>query len=162
MSCYSQIPPNPGDNVLDPHIDKFVGTWKWQEGNNSLTLIIKKENILFPNLQDIRADWVVGFHKFVKNGVTLEDSTMYSNTTFSDKKHTVSGKTKYNHPNILVGGIGHKSKKKYVNYEIEYIDPTHIKIISLKNPEGTRVRAPGEPPFDWSISLPSNIILTKQ
>jgi hypothetical protein len=66
-------------------------------------------------------------------------------------------------PNKIGGGITHISKKnKNIRYEIEYIDATHIKLVSLKNTEGIKLIFPGEPPHDSSISLPQNIILTKQ
>jgi hypothetical protein len=78
------------------------------------------------------------------------------------KKNTVVAGSKNGFPNILHGGIYHKSKNKFVEFEIEYIDSTHIKLLSLKNKPGTKVTIQGQPPFDWSISLPQNIILTKQ
>lgn len=154
--------PQPGDNILDSHADKFMGTWKWQDGSNSLTLIMKKENILLPFPDNVHADWVIGFHKFVSNGSTSEDTTMYSNTNYIDKKNTIVAGSKNGFPNILNGGIYHKSKNKFVEFEIEYIDATHIKLLSLKNKPGTKVTIQGQPVFDWSISFPQNIILTKQ
>jgi len=154
--------PQPGDNILDPYADKFMGTWKWESGNNSLTLIMKKENVLVPFPNNVHADWVIGFHKFVNNGLTIEDTTMFSNTNYNDKKNTIVAGSKDGYPNILHGGIYHKSKNKFIEFEIEYIDSTHIKILSLKNRPGTKITIQGQPPFDWSISLPQNIILTKQ
>jgi len=154
--------PQSGDNILDPNADKFMGTWKWQNGNNSLTIIMKKENVLVPFPENVHADWVIGFHKFVNNGAVIEDSTMFSNANYNDKKNSIVAGSKNGFPNILHGGIYHKSKNKFVEFEIEYIDATHIKLLSLKNRPGLKVSAPGQPPFDWSITLPQNIILTKQ
>ncbi|MFY1044987.1 DUF6705 family protein [Chryseobacterium sp. GP-SGM7] len=154
--------PQSGDNILDPNADKFMGTWLWQNGNNSLKLTFKKENILLPFPDNVHSDWVIGFHKFVSNGSTIEDSSMFANTNYVDKKNTVVAGSKNGFPNILHGGIYHKSKNKFVEFEIEYIDSTHIKLLSLKNKPGTKVTIQGQSPFDWSISLPQNIILTKQ
>ncbi|MNW09727.1 hypothetical protein D3C71_2067970 [compost metagenome] len=61
-----------------------------------------------------------------------------------------------------MGGITHTSKDKSIKFEIEYIDSTHIKLVELKDYPGLKVNAPGKPSYDWSISLPENIILTKQ
>jgi len=152
----------PGDNILYPNADKFMGTWKWQNGNNSLKLTFKKENILLPFPDNVHADWVIGFHKFVNNGSTIEDSSMFSSTNYVDKKNTIVAGSKNGFPNILHGYIQHKSKNKSVEFEIEFIDATHIKLVSLKNRPGLKVSAPGQPPFDWSIALPQNIILNKQ
>jgi hypothetical protein len=154
--------PQPGDNILDPNADKFMGTWLWQNGNNSLKLTFKKENILLPFPDNVHADWVIGFHKFVKNGSTVEDTTMFSNTNFIDKKKSINAGSKNGFPNILHGYIQHTSKNKSVEFEIEYIDSIHIKILSFKNKPGTKVSIGNEPAYDWSISLPQNIILTKQ
>ena len=93
---------------------------------------------------------------------TIEDSMMFAQTNYIDKKNTVVAGSKNGFPNILHGGIYHKSKNKFVEFEIEYIDSTHIKLLSLKNKPGTKVTIQGQSPFDWSISLPQNIILTKQ
>lgn len=152
----------PEDNILYPNADKFMGTWKWQNGNNSLKLTFKKENILLPFPDNVHADWVIGFHKFVNNGSTIEDSSMFSSTNYVDKKNTIVAGSKNGFPNILHGYIQHKSKNKSVEFEIEFIDATHIKLVSLKNRPGLKVSAPGQPPFDWSIALPQNIILNKQ
>lgn len=152
----------PRDNILYPNADKFMGTWKWQNGNNSLKLTFKKENILLPFPDNVHADWVIGFHKFVNNGSTIEDSSMFSSTNYVDKKNTIVAGSKNGFPNILHGYIQHKSKNKSVEFEIEFIDATHIKLVSLKNRPGLKVSAPGQPPFDWSIALPQNIILNKQ
>ncbi|MFY1047272.1 DUF6705 family protein [Chryseobacterium sp. GP-SGM7] len=154
--------PQPGDNILDPNADKFMGTWKWENGNSSFTLIMHKENVLVPFPDNVHADWVIGFHKFINNGSIIEDFSMFSNTNFNDKKKSIVAKSKNGFPNILHGYMQHKSKNKSVEFEIEYIDSTHIKLLSLKNKPGTKVTIQGQPAFDWSISLPQNIILTKQ
>ncbi len=88
----SQNYPQPNSNYIDPHADKFMGTWKWQDGSNSLTLIMKKENILLPFPDNVHADWVIGFHKFVSNGSISEDTTMYSSTNYIDKKKYYSSR----------------------------------------------------------------------
>lgn len=160
---YSQeITPKSGDNILDPYADKFLGTWVWREGNDSFKIILKKENILVPLLNNVKADWIIGFHKFVKNGTIIEDTSLYTSTNFLDKKNSIISSTDSDNRNYLTGYIIHSSKNKSVKFVIQYIDATHIKIISFKNTGGLKVTLSGQPPFDWSITLPQNIILTKQ
>ncbi len=162
MNCKAQIPQD-GDNILNNHINKFVGTWNWSAGGKSLQLVLKKENVKQPFGNNIYADVIIGFHKYMDNGSTIENSTQYSSETFSMQGNsTIYGSTENNNPNKLSGGMTHKSKNKSINFEIEYIDANHIKIVKLKNRSGMKVTVPGQPPYDWSISLPQNIILTKQ
>lgn len=162
LNCKAQ-PPQDGENRLNNYINKFVGTWLWSSGNNSLQLIIKKENIKNQYLSfDYREDMLIGFHKYINNGNIIENSTQYSNTNYLDKKSTIYGSTKTGNPDEFTGLIRHLSKDKSVWFIIEYIDATHIKLVKLKNTAGIKFRKPTDPPFDGTITLPQNIILTKQ
>ena len=149
---------NPGDNTLDPYIDKFVGTWKWENGNNSLILFLKKENISW-SIEGgvIHFDTIIGFHKFIQNGTVIEDNLGFSYTNFNEKKSSILGNSEDDNHNVLFGGIVHRSKKKSIDFRIQYIDNNHIKIISLKNPPGTKLK-----PYDKTISLPQDIVLVRQ
>ena len=146
---------------IDPHADKFVGTWKWGDTTNGLTLIMKKENNvnILENNTDI-FDILIGFHKIYKNGLITEDTTMYSNTNFNDKKRSIKAISDEFNPNHLIIYMPHKNKG--IKMKILYIDSTHIKIIEIENQEGARFIRPGQNPTDWSIDIPNNIILTKQ
>lgn len=146
-----------GDNYLNNNLDKFIGTWKYSDANQSFTIILKKENIKLPVQNNVRADALIGFHKFVNKGYIIEDTTIYSNTNYADKKGSLfdfgdENSTIYIEPNLF-----NKSKNKYVDVKIQYIDSNHIKIISIKNTPGLKLK-----PFDPSIIYPQNIILTKQ
>ncbi|QDP86252.1 hypothetical protein FNJ88_12095 [Chryseobacterium sp. SNU WT5] len=150
--CFSQ---KPGDNISDPYVDKFIGTWEWKNGNNNLVLILKKENILYPT--GMTSDVILGFHQLIENGNVIEDNISFSNTNFNNRKWSILGNSDDNNSNLLVVGIIHKAKNKGIESEIQYIDSTHIKIISIKNSPGTKLK-----PYDKTISLPQNIILIKQ
>lgn len=156
--------PQDGDNIINNNLDKFVGIWNWSDGTESLQLILKKENILLPIGNNIRADALYGFHKYVKNNTIIEGSTEYMATTYTQKKSTLFalGRQDTNLPNELGLAIHHTSKNKSIDAKIIYIDSTHIKLVQLKNYPGLKVNVPGKPSYDWSISLPENIILTKQ
>ena len=79
-----------GDNYLNNNLDKFIGTWKYSDANQSFTIILKKENIRLPVQNNVRADALIGFHKFVNKGYIIEDTTIYSNTNYADKSRGVS------------------------------------------------------------------------
>lgn len=145
----------------DPYIDKFVGTWKWGDTTNGITIIMKKENNvnIIEGSSDI-FDILIGFHKIYKNGLIIEDTTMYSNTNFNDKKRSIKAISDGLITNEIIAYMPHKNKG--ITIKIQYIDSTHIKIIEVKNQEGARFIKPGQSPTDWSIDIPNNIILTKQ
>ncbi len=154
--------PKDGDNILNPNLDKFIGTWHWEDNGKSFTIILKKENIKPLIVQDIRADALIGFHKYSSNGVDIENTLQYSNTNYNDKKSSIITFGNSNIPNVIKIGISHSSKNKTVSADIEYIDANHIKIINIENTPGLKINLPGKPPYDWSITLPKNIVLTKQ
>ncbi len=150
-------------HFTDPNADKFVGTWKWGDNINGLTLIMKKENNvqMFDNDLD-KYDNILGFHKIYKNGQLTEDKTIFSNTNFIDQKFSFIAGTSIHesNPNELRLLMTHK--KKHIELKIVYIDSTHIKITEVKNSEGIRVILPGQTTPTWSIDIPNNIILIKQ
>lgn len=150
----------------DPDADKFAGIWKWGDTTNGLTLIMKKENNvkILGNNDNTIMDLLIGFYKLYKNGQLKEDTTMYSNTNFADKKRGFIGTTEtgtsINNPDQLRVLMSHKNKS--IEVVVVYLDATHIKITKVRNTEGVRVILPGQSPTDWSIDIPENIILTKQ
>ena len=158
------LPLELGSNILNSDIDKFVGTWYWENNGKSLKFIFKKENVDFMPITklDFRFDMIVGFHKFVENGIIIEDSTPYYKTFYNDKKNTVSGCTDKKDSGMLIGNIEHESKNKLVQYKILFLDKNHIKLLEVKNTQGFKVWQEGEKPYDSSISLPSDIMLTRQ
>ncbi|QQQ30015.1 DUF6705 family protein [Chryseobacterium indoltheticum] len=157
-NCSAQ---NPSYHRPDSNADKFAGTWKWGDNQDSITFIMKKENNvkIIEDNNDL-FDIIVGFHKIYKNGLVTEDTTMYSNTNFNDKKRSIKAITEDGNPNSLIIFMPHKNKN--ITIKILYIDSLHIKIINIENQEGARFIKSGQNPTDWSIDIPNNIILTKQ
>ena len=152
-------------NNLNPNLDKYMGVWKWESGNKSFTILLKKQNVVLPPAsRNVRADILYGFHQYVDSGLIVENSLNNANSTYNDLDFTVSGGMgREGLGNTLEGSLYHISKnEKVVEFIIEYIDSNHIKLVSLKNPPGLKLVKSGQPDYDWSISLPQNIILTKQ
>ncbi|MDH6250466.1 hypothetical protein M2347_000193 [Chryseobacterium sp. H1D6B] len=162
-NCQAQNnPPQDGDNILNNNLDKFVGTWKWEENGKSLEIILKKENVKIPVNMNLHGDVLYGYHEYKINGSIIESSKSYINSNFYDKKHSLFTMGSQDSPDQLKLGITHLSKNKAVNSIIQYIDANHIKLVKVENYAGTKVSFEGQPPYDSSISLPQNIILTKQ
>lgn len=64
--------PTPGSNITRTYLDKFEGTWKWTNGTSEVTIQLKKLHYHFTDHQ-FYEDVVVGSHKFIKNGVLVEN-----------------------------------------------------------------------------------------
>ncbi len=115
------------DCKRDPAAQKFAGTWKWEKGEDSLVLILKfgKINLAFPDMEPFITESIWGYHKFIKGGNKIEDSTPFKNVKFDtskEPKHTLFGNTNAFNANILEGIMRHSSKNKTVEYEIQYVD----------------------------------------
>lgn len=154
----------PGATNPNPNLDKFVGTWRWQDGNKSFTIVLKKVNLTLPPIdKNVTADMMYGFHQYNNGSGIIENSLNFQNTSYGEHKNTVFGNTRYNNGEILEGSILHLSKnRKRVKFQIDYISPTQIKLVSLKNPPGIKLVIDNQPDYDWEITLPQDIVLTKQ
>lgn len=151
--------PKDGDNIKNPHIDKFVGTWIWSNGTESLEFVLKKKNILLPIGNNIRTDVLYGFHKYVKDGKELENSLQYVNTDYKDKKHTLGAMGDVLKPNeIQIGVLPMERKYRTLYANVEYINSRQIRIKNIEIKEVMRINDP----LDNSRTLPQDIILTKK
>ncbi|MDH7912125.1 DUF6705 family protein [Winogradskyella sp. SYSU M77433] len=72
------------DNLLNP----FEGTWKYENGNTSLTISLRKITMYY-NGRDYRDD-LIGDYRYVEDGVELANYLPEFNNT-NDAKHTVKG-----------------------------------------------------------------------
>jgi len=62
-----------GDYLVNTNIDKFVGTWKWQSGNDIVIIKLKKVKYLFP-IAGFFQDQLFGAHSYIQNGVVIEST----------------------------------------------------------------------------------------
>jgi hypothetical protein len=77
---------------VNNEFEKFVGEWKYENGNTSLTLKLKKElHYQIANNQNYM-DLLVGEYQYVENGVekanTLND---FNNVSISGYEHKIAG-----------------------------------------------------------------------
>lgn len=178
-SCFAKLgaqrgnlelqPINCDEYIQRPGNTQFVGTWIGSLNGKTLQLELKnvKANYssLLPNMSfssNTCIDMIYGFHKYVNNNSEIENTLSYSNSSIYEKKWTILGASNEINNDKVEGTLEHTSKNKSVQFSISYIDPNHIKIESLENVPGLKINELGKPPYDSSISLPSNIVLTKQ
>lgn len=96
FSSYSQV-------QTDPEADKFVGTWKWTSGNDTVIIVLEKQVYTIP-FTGASSEALVGWHKYVKNGQLVQSSLQYigqnvntdrTNNNSIDFNTTIVGNTRY-------------------------------------------------------------------
>jgi hypothetical protein len=75
---------------LENNLNKFEGTWLWQNGNNSLTMILeKKEHIPFDEYYN---DMIIGEYQYIENGTeTINYLPRLEDNTIIGHQHYLSG-----------------------------------------------------------------------
>jgi hypothetical protein len=58
---------------VDNDYNPYVGTWKWENGNNSLTIIFNKVDQYASSVGDY-SDLLVGEYQYIENGIELVNS----------------------------------------------------------------------------------------
>lgn len=154
---YSQtLPYPPGSYNAMPELDKFVGTWVWSTGNDMLELRLYKQAIHYPAPLDYDVEALVGWHKYLKNGATVESSLQYVGLPFRG-----------GHSSLLLG------PKSSINLYGTFHDLTKEKrcdlYLTMSNNNNTQMtwkltetRGVKLGSFQWGFTLPTELILTKQ
>jgi hypothetical protein len=78
---------------MDNNFNPYEGTWKWQNGNNSLTIQLKKITKYYEDrniYNTFYSDYLIGEYTLVKNGVTVINS-MPLNYSGEPSSHAISG-----------------------------------------------------------------------
>ncbi|PTT71022.1 DUF6705 family protein, partial [Chryseobacterium sp. HMWF001] len=90
---YTEVPDNAYFKDTDNFLDKFVGTWKYQNGNEQLTIILKKE--IKHDYHGIYSDVLYGEYKYVNNlGQTLVNTLDKIDFAYTSKSyHNIIGAT---------------------------------------------------------------------
>lgn len=159
-SCCRMVaqPPAPGSNIINNNINKFEGTWQWVNGSDTLILRLKKLNTSFDSYTE---DVLMGVHKYVKNGSIIEDAlNKFDSITISFKKRTVLlYQNQGDDTSKVMGSLKDLTKNKRNNLLLQYVDGAPPTIIwHLETAEGVF----NDPNFQYGLTMPKDIILTKQ
>jgi len=84
-SCKAQVSPLAEGDIytnnsglyykdVDNDFDKFVGEWKWENGTNSLTIVLQKKEYLYDSNENFYEDLIIGEYKYVQNGLVIYDT----------------------------------------------------------------------------------------
>jgi hypothetical protein len=151
-------PPPAGSYITNNEVNKLEGTWKWVSGTDEVILKLKKFRT---TITDYDEDVILGSHSYIKNGVIIENSLGdFEDIPINQKLRTVFiYLVTSTDPNKFQGSLKDISKHKRIEMHIIYT-PGSPPTISLRltQPELTSL----DPNFQYGITLPADIILTKQ
>jgi hypothetical protein len=75
---------------MDNDLDKFVGTWKWENGNNSWTITLEKIEYYFDG--EYYLDLLIGEYQYIENGDLLINTlSLLNDPSIQGDYHNISG-----------------------------------------------------------------------
>lgn len=157
-SAQSYNPPLPGEYLVNNTLDRFIGTWMWINGNDTVKLFLKKERIAAPGTLNFDYDAIIGWHLYKQGAVIVESSFNYINTPYTDKHSTIlGGNGRYGElGDTLKSFIRDVSKNKSISAKlIINTSRTQIQWESSTSP-GLHINE------NQGFTLPNSMILNKQ
>jgi hypothetical protein len=162
FKSFSQIFPPAGSINYDSNLNKFEGTWKWNEGNgNEVTLKIKKIIYHYDMNGGFSEEKLVACHKYIKNGLTVEDNLSLYPILGQDEIGSVL--LSLSKPDRLRGLFKDSLLNKPENFRLTYDGSTTIPTLKWQlYVVGRTYRGGVDPVPDNNTTLPKNLILVKQ
>ena len=155
-----------GFSQTNPELNKFVGTWQWTSGYDTVTVVLEKQTSQFVN-GDSR-EVLVGWHKYVKNGVPVESSIQHTGKSINADSIPLG-----NDPEITLYGFTKNSRQIWFNrfWDLSLHNNCHLffELLpgsltqaswTLTNPDGSTYQGPSGTYNQFT--LPRNLTLTKQ
>jgi hypothetical protein len=166
LSCKPQAQIlQPNSYVTNEHLNKFVGTWRWVNGTD--TLIVKLAKVRYYYIQPAQssADKLVGCHKYISNGQVIESSLERydSVVNINHRRNTFFAWNNESDTLKVEGVVKDISKRKNCKIFLDYTAGTTPQIVwKLEPTNGLAFTLPGQQPYDHNFTLPRNLIPTKQ
>lgn len=162
----SNIPKNAYCKDLNNDLDKFTGTWKYENGNTELVItIVKNEQI---DLDSYYTDELAGNYKYIENGVEIVNTLL---NNFNDNA-SFSGSEMSEDTSEFSFSLDDPGKPRATyNLDVKYLGLDLGGNIKLKwkliQTDFYSGYVPGETPptnseLDQTIRLPLNVVLIKQ
>jgi hypothetical protein len=74
--------------MTDNNSNKFIGTWQWTSGTDTLKIVLEKQIYTIP-ASGVSSENLVGWHPYIKNGILKQSSLQYVGRDINlDFKHT--------------------------------------------------------------------------
>ena len=141
--------------VKNPGNENFVGKWKWVNQNESLEIVLEEqENVKLS--ENTKANLIIGFIKYIKNGATIQNTLGSLGSSYEDKKYSLSGNAR---DSTLFRSTLYDEKKKKAGRLYLTLSPDKKTVEwKLSDPPGGYIVGTREEGF----SFPLNLVLTKQ
>ena len=76
---------------LNNEFDKFVGTWKFTNGNTELIISLQKKEMIFNG--KFYEDLIIGEYKYISNGIIVVNTLpLLNDMTVTGRYHNISGR----------------------------------------------------------------------
>ena len=86
-----------GTYATKPELNQFVGTWKSISGTDTVTIVFQKQKVHFQDdLCTYDSDEMLGWHKYVKNGVVIENNLQYVGQPYDNETESLGDLTRTN------------------------------------------------------------------
>lgn len=163
---YCQIFPPTGSINYNPQLDKFVGTWKWTNGNNEVTVKLKKMIYHYNMNGGYDREKLVGCHRYVKNGIVIEDYLpQFDTLTQNNPVSLLLSKSKNLNSNPLMvrSLVRDNALNKNEELRLTFSDSGPVPTLTWSlYPVGTTYRPGIDPTPTDDTTMPQNLVLIKQ
>jgi hypothetical protein len=158
IGCRAQQPYPAGSYIKDPALDPYVGTWVYNSGNTTFTIVLQKQKVYYPAPLNYHMDNLVGWHKLVVNGVTVEDDLQDAGQplSISNVNFSLLGSSKGNSVNFTTVKDITKNKEGAGSFSLHSGTPAQAQWVLTE----TKGLKPAN--FTWGFTLPTNVIMIKQ
>jgi hypothetical protein len=185
MNAYSQIPVTnvvnysdlananitSGTYIKDVNGDfnSFIGNWVWIDGDQKVTIVIKKINQYFNTDKLYYRDFLVADYIYTTNydATTIVNTTLTTQNSLNPRIYPMISFG----PEDFLNAIEFTYRDVIINKHITSISTatftklsgsSNQMLLELKNPNCPQMVLPGQPLPNLNFTLPNNIVLTKQ
>lgn len=160
--------PNTYFKDVNNTFNKFIGTWKYTNGNEIVTFKLTKVTHKYDPEYKIFEDYLVGNYSYSTDGGTtyLVNTIIGSYSEEVDNNPMYAGCTQTNYSNdrkIIFGFKDIILNKDFCTAIFEFSPNSLTQMtVKIKNPQGTTGTFIGQPSFNPNFTLPISMIVTKQ
>jgi hypothetical protein len=153
-----------GQIKVNPYLNKFIGTWRWTSGTDTLEIKLEKQVRL--NLEVM-----VGWHKYVKNGIIIQSSYQHfgmntnvdQNSSDLEPKITLGAFNNIKSQRMLfftkIWDINyHQCFEGFLTLQANSLNQANFKI---SNPTGPNYSRQFNPLGIIYPKMPKNVVMTK-
>lgn len=140
---------------INNHFNDVLGSWKWENGNNSFEIVFTKiTNYNYEGI-NMSADFILGKYKYIENGIEIANTLNNTDDTPLDFYSTLMFNSPTEYVIIIDDIVSNKVKKGKFFISSSGLDT--IATFNLQNTEGLKFNQ-----TNIEFSLPTELTLIKQ